>query len=64
MTIPELEALMRKHRMVIEYGGDTPAASAFRALSCDEEWDDGPECYAPTLLDAVAGLVAQLGGKS
>lgn len=62
MTLPELEALMRKHRMTIEYGGDTPAANAFRAGACahDETWDEVAECYGPTLSDAISGLVAQL----
>ena len=62
MTLEELEALMRKHRMVIEYGGETPTASAFRAVRTDEEWDEQEECYGPTLIEAVHGLVVQLEG--
>lgn len=73
MTVGELDALMRKHRVWVEYGSD-PTRRAFRAVACDgHTWDpDGvtltvrvvAECCAPSLLESIAGLVAHLEGRS
>jgi hypothetical protein len=65
LTCGELDALMRKHRLMVEYGGPDGGAYAFRAVACalDSTWDDIAEHSAPSLLEAVLGVVAKLEGS-
>jgi hypothetical protein len=66
LTCGELDALMRKHRLMVEYGGPDGGAYAFCAVACalDSTWDDIAEHSAPSLLEAVLGVVAKLEGRS
>ena len=50
--IGELDALMRKHRMQIEYIG-----GGFRASAYDADYEITNSGCGPTLLDAVLTLV-------
>ena len=52
MTIGELDALMRWHRMQVEYVG-----GGFRASAYDADYEITNSGCGPTLLDAVLTLV-------
>ena len=66
ISLGELDALMCKHRLMIEYVGPEDGAYCFRAVACalDSTWDETEEHSAPSLLDAVLGVVAKIEGRS
>ena len=57
--IGELDALMRKHRMQIEYIG-----GGFRASAYDADYEITDIGCGPTLLDAVLTLIKCVEGAS